>query len=85
MGLNIVTPDPVPRNLLAEALDFRAVLLKALLLLPRSVLTPAGSTQNLDIGGAGAFRADILLRLAVAGLAASSGATGRLRSIATIE
>ena len=41
--------------------------------------------QNLDTGGAGAFRGDGLLRLALVGLAASSGAMGRLHSIAKIE
>lgn len=54
-GLGAGAPYAVRWNLLACALCFRAVLLKALLLLLRRLLTRAGSSVYHDTGGAGAF------------------------------
>lgn len=97
-GLGAGAPYAVRWALLAYALCFRAVLLKALLLLLNRLLTVAGSIQNLDTGGAGALTAGAaaptagagafapgavcLSLLALIGLAASS--TDRLHNIGKV-
>lgn len=64
--------------LLAYALCFRAVLLKALLLLLSRLLTVAGSTQNLDTGGAGACTAGLGAGALTAGAGALAVGAERL-------